>query len=268
MLNKIFAILKKDFFNESSYRTAFVSSFIGVVMNLLIFYFIDKLFGPRIAPHLQPYSVGFFPYVMLNMGFFHYIGLGAGSYAARIRQEQMQGTLESLLLTPTRTPTLLLGMGLWNFCYATINALIYAGLGYWLFQIDFSQVNRLSLFVILIVTIISFSSIGIISASIILVVKKGNPVEWMLNSAEAILGGVYFPITVMHISLQAVAQCLPMTYAIRALQLAVYQGYTLSALRTEILVLVFFSAALAPLSVWIFSKALDHVRRRGSLAHY
>ncbi len=268
MLNKIFALFKKDLWNESSYKIAFISSFAGVTLNLFIFFFIDKLFGRQIAPHLKPYATEFFPYVMLNMGLFHYIGVGAGSYAARIRQEQMQGTLESLFLTPTRTVTLLLGMGLWNLCYATINVLIYAGLGRWLFHIDFTQTNILSLLVIMILTIISFGSIGIISASIILVIKKGNPVEWLLNSAEAILGGVYFPVAVLHTSLQAVAHCLPITYAIRALQLAVYQGYSLSALKSELLVLSLFSITLAPLSGWIFHKALNHVRRRGNLSHY
>jgi len=268
MLTKIIAILKKDFLNESSYKTAFLSGFIGVAFNLLIFFFIDKLFGHQITPHLKKYNTNFFPYVMLNMGFFHYIGIGAGSFATRIRQEQMQGTLESLFLTPTKTSTLLLGMALWNLIYATLTVLIYIGLGIWLFHINLTQINILSVIVIMILTIISFGSIGIISASFILVIKKGNPVEWLINSVEALLGGVYFPITVLPVTFQLIAQCLPITYAIRALQLAVYQGHSIASLKYEILALIGFSIILAPLSAWLFQKALRHVRRQGDLSHY
>jgi len=268
MINKIAAIVRKDFLMESSYKTAFVSGFLGIVVNLLVFFFIDKLFGHRIAPHLEPFGIGFFPYVMLNMGFFHYIGIGAGSFAARIRQEQLQGTLESLFLTPTETPTLLTGMGIWSFVYASLNVLIYAAMGYFLFNIDFSGVNIASFIIVLILTIVSFSSLGIISASFILIIKKGNPVEWLLNSVEAILGGVYFPVTILHTSLQALAQCLPITHAIRALQLAVYQGYSIYDLKTEITVLALFSAVLLPLSGWIFERSLERVRRMGGLGQY
>ncbi len=268
MPHKLFAILKKDFLNESSYKTAFLSNFLGVAANLLIFYFIDKLFGNKISPHLQQYGTSFFPYVMLNMGFFHYIGIGASSFTTRIRQEQMQGTLESLFLTPTKTLTLLLGMSLWNFLHATLTLLIYIGLGLWLFQINLSQTNILSAMTIMFLTVISFSSIGIISASFILVIKKGNPVEWLFNSVEAILGGVYFPIAVMPITLQLLAKCLPITYAVRAIQLSVYQGYSLELLRKEVSALAVFCLILTPVSLWCFQKALHHVRRQGSLSHY
>ena len=202
------------------------------------------------------------------MAFFSYIGVGIGSFASRIRSEQMQGTLESLLLTPTKLRVLLSSMVLWNLIFATLDVLIYLGIGFFFFHIDFSSANILSAIVVLLLTITCFCSLGIISASFTITFKKGNPVGWLINTLEGLLGGVYFPISVMPDFLQIVAKFLPITYAIRAMEFAIYQGYSLGQLKKELLFLLFFSLLLAPLSICLFNNALRKSRYSGSLIQY
>ena len=233
MIRKIFAILKRDFLIEASYKLAFLFDIFSVLVSILTYFFIDKLFGHKITPHLEEFGVNYFSYVLLSMAFFSYIGVGLGSFSARIRSEQLTGTLESLLLSPTRIATILLGMWCWNFIFATLDVAIYIVCGIFLFNINFSNINFISTFIILILTVISFSSLGVLSASFILVLKKGNPVAWVINTFEGLLGGVYFPISVLPVFLQFIAKFLPITYAIRGMELAVYRGYTLSELKSE-----------------------------------
>ncbi len=268
MFSKIYALIKKDFLIEASYKTAFFFNVFSVVATLLTYFFIDKLFGHRIAPHLEKFGVSYFSYVLLSMAFFSYIGVGLGSFSARIRSEQMQGTLESLLLTPTKIGVLLMSMALWNLIFATLDVIIYIGMGIFLFKIDFSNVNILATMVILILTIISFSSLGIISASFVLIFKRGNPVGWIINTLEGLLGGVYFPITVMPSSFQLIAKCFPITYAIRAMEFAVYRGYNIFQIKNELLFLIFFSLILIPLSLYSFKYALRKTRLKGGLLQY
>ncbi len=123
MLTKAFAFLKKDFLMESSYRFAFFFNFFGILVSILSYYFIDKLFGNKIVPHLEAYGVNYFAYVLLSSAFFGYVGVGVGSFSERIRAEQQQGTLEALLLTPTGIPTILLSLALWNLVLATLDLL-------------------------------------------------------------------------------------------------------------------------------------------------
>ncbi|MCM8763215.1 MAG: ABC transporter permease, partial [Candidatus Omnitrophica bacterium] len=263
---KIFALIKKDFLNEASYKFAFIFNIFSVMVSLLIYYFIDKLFGYKMNWHLEEYGINYFSYVLLGMAFFSYIGTGVGSFSARIHYEQIQGTLESLLITPTPVYIILLSMGLWNLIFATLNVLVYIGTGVFLFKINFSHINILSATVVLILTIISFSSLGILSASFVIVFKRGNPLGWIINNLEGLLGGVYFPVGVMPAFLQFAAKFLPITYAIRAMQLAVYKGYTLAKLKNECLLLFFFSIILLPLSLSSFKFALKKGREQGSLA--
>jgi ABC-2 type transport system permease protein len=268
MLKKALAFLKKDFLIHSSYGWAFLFNIFSVVISLLGYYFIDKMFGHRITEQLQEFGVGYFSYVLLSTAFFGYIGVGMGSFAESLRFEQTEGTLEAILLTPTSIRTILFSMALWNFAIATVDMLIYAVLGTFLFNIDFSSINALSTSAILLLTIVSFSALGILSASFIMVLKKGNLMGWLINSIEGLVGGAYFPVTVLPLWLQVLAKFLPITYAIRAIELAVYRGYSLLQLWSECLFLFLFSVALLPLSICAFKRALKKSMRDGSLAQY
>lgn len=268
MFKKPFAFIKKDFLVESSYKLSFIFNIFTVLISVLSYFFIDKLFGHKIVSHLEEFGVNYFSYVLLSMAFFSYIGVGLGSFSNRIRSEQMQGTLEALLLTPTKISTILFSLGLWNLLFATVDMAIYIMLGIFLFKIGFANVNILSTLVILFLTIISFGSLGILSASFIMVFKRGNPVGWIINGLEGLIGGVYFPITIMPAWLQFLARFFPITYAIRAIELAVYKGYSIIQLNKEIGFLLLFSLLLLPLSISSFKYSLKKVRANGSLSHY
>jgi ABC-2 type transport system permease protein len=268
MLRKSLAFLKKDFLLESSYSLAFLFNIFAVLVSILSYFYIDKLFGQRMVSDLEEFGVNYFSYVLLSMAFFSYIGVGIGSFSERIQAEQMQGTLEAIMLTPTKITTILFSLGIWNLVLATIEMAIYIILGIFLFKIDFSHINIFSTFVVFILSIASFSGLGIISASFIMVFKRGNPVGWIINSLEGLLCGVYFPVTVLPIWLQFISKFFPITYAIRAIQLSVYRGYSLAQLKEEIAILSLFSLTILPFSLIIFKYSLKKTRREGSLGQY
>ena len=268
MPSKPIAFLKKDFLNESSYKLAFLFNIFGVFTSILGYFFIDLMFGKKITPYLETFGVNYFAYVLLGMAFFSYAGSGLGSFSSRIRMEQTQGTLENILLTPTSISTILFSIGLWNLVVATLDMAVYIALGIFIFKINFTNLNIISTVVILILTITSFSGLGILSASFILLFKRGNPLEWLISTLEGLLGGVYFPITVLPGWLQVLANFLPITYAIRAIQLAVYRGYSVFQLSREIIFLSLFSIILIPLSFMFFNYALRRVKKDGTLGQY
>jgi len=268
MINKVFAILKKDFLIESSYKLAFLINIFSILVSISTFFFIDRLFAGNMSEYLQEFGTSYFAYVLIGMAFFSYIGVGLGSFSSRLRAEQLQGTLESLIVTPTKLSTLLSGMVIWNFLTASFNLLIYLLFAVFVFKIDFSSANIPSCAVILFLAVLSFSSLGIISASFILVFKRGNPLSWLVNTLEGLLGGVYFPIKVMPQILQTAAKILPITHAIRAIQLAVYKGYSLGELKKELLLLLIMTLVLVPLAMRCFKYALRKARFQGSLSHY
>lgn len=268
MSGRLFALIKKDFLVESSYKFAFLSNLLGVFVSVLSYFFIDKLFGQKMVSHLEEFGVNYFSYVLLSMAFFSYIGVGLGSFAGRIQSEQAQGTLEAILLTPTGISTILFSMALWNLLFATIDLAIYVFLAVFLFKINFININILSTLSILLLTITSFSGLGILSASFVIIFKRGTPLDWVISNVEGLISGVYFPVTVLPVWLQFMAKFFPITYAIRAVELAVYRGYSLFQLRKEMAFLFLFSILLLPLSLAVFKYALRRAKMDGSLTQY
>jgi ABC-2 type transport system permease protein len=268
MMTKPMAFLKKDLLIESSYAFAFLADVFGIFVSLLSYYFIDRLFGNQMAPALREFGVGYFPYVLLASAFFSYVGVGMSSFVVRLNSEQSEGTLESVLATPTGISTILFSMALWNLVIATFNMAVYVSVGALFFGIDFRNINFLSTAVVLALTMVSFGSLGILSASFIMVFKRGNPVAWIVNGIEGLICGVYFPVAVLPGWMQALSNLFPITYAVRAFQLSVYRGYSIRQLSGEIVALSIFCLVLMPASLVSFRKAFDRACREGSLAQH
>jgi len=267
-LNKIIAFIKRDFSMEVSYRLAFILRLGRILTTVLTFYFISKLFGKGPSVHLGEYGGEYFPFVLIGIAFSEYLMISLRSFSQSIRHEQVMGTLEAMLATPTRVSTLIIGASIWDFVFTSINIVIYLLLGAVFFGLDLSNANMFSGIIILILTIISFSSIGIISSAFILMLKKGDPLSWFMGVCFGLLGGVYFPVSIMPRFLQAFSFLLPITYSLRGLRLALLKGYGFDMLLYEIGALFIFCIVLLPVSIRIFKLALKKAKTDGSLVHY
>jgi len=262
------AFVRRDFLAEKSYRLSFALGALATFANLAVFYFIGKLFGGRMAPHLAPYGADYFAYVFTALAFFGYIGTGAGSYAEKLRQEQAQGTLEAVLSTPVRLPAFLAGLTAWNFIFATFELAVYALAGALVFRPQLAAANWPAAALVFVLSAACFASLGVISSCFVVLFKRGNPMAWVLNNFEGLLGGVYFPVTVLPGWLLWVSKLLPVTYAVRAFQMAVHGGAGIAAIKYDLLALTAFDLLLVPGSVWLFSLSVARARRNGALGGY
>jgi len=268
MTRQILAFLRKDFLTEKSYKLSFALGAVSTFTGMAVFYFIDKLFGRSLSPYLSEYGSGYFAYVFTATAFFGYIGAGAGSYAERLRAEQLQGTLEASLSAPVKPAVFLAALTAWNFLFATFELALYVLAGVFVFKLDFSAANFPALAAVFLLSAVSFAALGILSSCFILLFKRGNPAAWVLNNFEGLLGGVYFPVAVLPFWLQWFSKLLPITYSVRALELALHKGAGFAELRSELLILLFFSLTLAPLSVMAFKSALKKARKDGTMGQY
>ncbi len=262
------AFLKKDFLVDSGYIYAFGYNILGVAVCVAAFFFIDRLFGNRLVTHLEPFKVGFFAYVLLNMALFNYVGTSLGGVAARLSTERHMGTLEALLLSPTSPVTIILSMNLWNMCIATFDMVIYVLLGVFLFGIDFSSVNLVTAGAILGLSVAVFSCLGTLDSCFVLVFKRGNPIAWLAGSLLGLAGGVYFPVSVLPGWLQLLARVNPVTYAVEGMQRAVYQGASLRDVGPHAMVLILFVLLLIPICYGALAWSLRQAKINGSLTHY
>ncbi|KKM86071.1 hypothetical protein LCGC14_1282690 [marine sediment metagenome] len=265
---KLAAFIKRDFQTEKSYRLAFVMRFATVFFTVATFFFIAKLFGKNISPVLKDYGGDYFSFVLIGLAFSAFLTVGLNSFSRSISTAQAQGTLEAILVTPTRLIGIVLYSSIWSFLFTSITAITYLVLGSVVFGADFTKANFLGALVILGLTILLFSGIGVLSASFIMVFKKGDPVNWLFSSASSLVGGAFFPIAVLPVWLQKISYLFPLFYALKAMRQALLLGYSFKALSSDILILTLMTAVILPLSILIFSYAVKQAKIDGSLGTY
>lgn len=262
------AFLKRDLSQALSYRLSFLMQLGGIFFSVAIFYFLSQLFGAAVAPQLEAYGGDYFSFVLIGLAFTGFLGLSLSSFATSIREGQVMGTLEIMLLSPTRLSAILLSSSLWAYLLTALRVVIYLLVGALVFGASLGQANVGSAILVMLLSIASFSGIGILSAAIVLMVKKGDPIAWVLGSASSLLAGVYYPISVLPEWLEPLSRILPLTYALDAMRLAMLRGYSIYELRFDILVLLGFTVVLTPLAFMVFRKALKRAKMEGSLIQY
>lgn len=268
MLEKPIAFVWRDLIEDTSYKLSFVMQLMSIFISTSMLFFFSILLGDAGAPYLEPYGGNYFSFVLIGIAFYSYLGVSMQSLADTIREGQMLGTLEALLVTQTEIPTIIISSSLYSFLWASLKVAVYLILGVYVFGISLGNANLAGAVIVLILTIISFGSLGIISASFVMVLKRGDPVNWIFSSVSGLLGGLYYPISVLPDWLQQFSYLLPVTYALEGMRLAVLKGYSVSQLLPNILALTVFSIIMLPLSILIFGYAVKKAKKDGTLTQY
>lgn len=261
-------LLRKTFLEEISYRLNFVMEAGTILFYTSVFFFIGRIIPGEGVRYLDEYGGDYFSFVLIGLAFSGFMNVCLSTFATTLRNEQMTGTLEALLTTPTPVWIILFARLLWNFFYGSIHIVIYFIFGIFLMSAEYGSANLSAVPLILLLSLAAFSAMGLISASFILVFKRGDPLNIFLGFATAVLGGVYFPIEALPASLRAVSDYIPLTYTLRLMRDACIRGHGAAEMGGDLLILALLAAVLLPAGVLCFAAALRRTRRDGSLSHY
>lgn len=267
-IEKSLAFLWRDFINEASYKFAFFLQLVGILVSMITYFFLSKLLGDIGVSYLKPYGGNYFSFILIGVAFFSYLRISIDGISKSIREGQMLGTLEALLVTQTGIPTIIISSSLYSFIFASFKVAVYLLLGVFVFGVNMGNANFAGALLILFLTIISFSSFGILSASFVMVLKRGDPISSIFTSVSGILGGLYYPVSILPGWLQKLSYLLPVTYSLEGMRLALLQGYSIRALLPNIVALILFSIIMLPLSIFIFGYAVKRAKIDGTLTQY
>jgi ABC-2 type transport system permease protein len=106
---KLPAFARRDMIVAWSYRFAFFSDALSLVLQAFLFYFVGLLVDDSKLPEYGGSQVSYMEFVAVGIALAAFVQIGLGRISAAMRQEQMIGTLEAILLTPTSPATIQLG---------------------------------------------------------------------------------------------------------------------------------------------------------------
>ncbi|MDP8261434.1 MAG: ABC transporter permease [Candidatus Kappaea frigidicola] len=267
-MSKALAFIKKGFLIETRYKFHLLFRFARIIVMCAIYYYLAQLIDASNNPLLEFHTGNYFTFIIVGIAFFAFFRTGLSAYTDEIVRAMNIGTLEAMMVTPTKPFVIILFPSFWKYLLTMVEVILYLLLGYLLFGVRFSNPNLFGAFFFLVLMLISFSGLGLISASLLVLVKRGDPINWLIGQVCFLLGGVLFPIEILPNWLRSFSYILPITYSLRGIRHALIEGWTLKSLMPDLLILSAFSVIIFPIGLWVCSLMIRRAKETGTLAHY
>jgi ABC-2 type transport system permease protein len=266
-LSKLGAFLRRDFLIAWSYRMAFVTDASGLFLQAVTFWFVGKLINPRVLPTYGGTHAGYMEFVAAGILLGAFVEVGMRQVGSSIRQEQLMGTLESVLLTPTAIWTIQTGSALYAMVYVPIRTLFFFIMIALVFGVHFSAAGILPALAILLLFLPFVWGLGILSAAAMLTYRRGGMGINFFTSVALLGSGAFFPLALLPHWIQTISTANPIARAINGLREALIGG-TWTGLPSDMLIVGVASVIAFGLGTVAFKLALAREQRRGTLGIY
>lgn len=169
------------------------------------------------------------------------------SMSSQLYWEKEQGNLALYIITPTSLMAILLGMALGGLLATTLRALVIILLGSLFFHVQYVIASFAQLFAVFTLTMVSLYGLGMMSASLYLLLSRE---AWHISNLAQepiyLFSGFYFPIKNFSFWISAAASIIPLTLGLDGMrQLVFASGPSLGflSIRLEIIILFILSFA-------------------------
>jgi len=259
----LFAFFRRDYLYFSSYRMNYLVQVFGMAGLLLTIYFMGEALGRVQAA--GPGGRAYMAFLLAGIVFTEPLLVGLGLHGS-FREAQQNGTLEPLLAAPLRTAHLVLASSLFRLAHAAVRLLVMVGVAVAIFGL-WRSMNVVSALVVLVPGCLAFAGVGLVATALVVLIKRGDSLVTAFASANAILGGVFFPTVVFPAWMQPLVFLAPLSHGLNGIRLAL-AGASPAAVLPEASVLLVTAAILLPLSAVALNLALTRAKKEGSLVQY
>ena len=259
-VEKIYYFIKRDITSFSTYKTNMVLMVLSALFGALSYAYLGS--NATMQSVLEMYNISFKDYLIIGVAFSTYIAQALTLVQATATPWQ----LEEVLVSPTNLGTFIIGSSAWGFIWSTVVVAIYLAVGSLAFGVVLS-VNLIGTVLVLLLgigTLVGFSMIG---AGILIVVKQGDPVAWLMGILTSVFGNVLFPPQVMPYPLRVVSYFVPQYYFFTCIRFMVL-GRSIQTIVPDLLTLALMCAIILPLGYLIYSRCLRYARKNGTLSWF
>ncbi|MBS7654228.1 ABC transporter permease [Candidatus Bathyarchaeota archaeon] len=243
----------------------------GIILFVVTYYLFSLITTSQQIQEAGYMIGGYFTFALIGIAFQQYVHFAVQSINESIRDEQWNGTMETILSTATDFKIFLLGEVCFSFIVSSALLLMSLFVGVMLgAKVYVTPASILSVIVLTILLIASHMDIGILSTGVIMKIKQGNPVTWAFSWLSQLVSGVFYPLRLLPWFLEWIGRIFPLTYSLDGIRLCLQSGKDLTSpeILSNVISLLIFIIIATPISIYIFKKGYDAARRDGSLGQY
>ena len=263
---KVPAFLRRDFLEAWSYRTAFISDALNLALQALLFFYISRIVDPQALPTFGGGPITYFEFVVIGIAVSMVVGVGLFRAATAFRKEQLMGTLEVLMMTPTTAATIQFGSVVYDLVYVPLRTALFFLAVTLAADVGINTGGILPALATLLCFIPFVWGLGILYAASTVTFKVAG--GGFAVTILTMTSGAYFPLSVLPDWLATLGELNPMTLAVDAMRESLLGDGGWSAVGTALLILVPASLVTLALGIVAFRAALLRERRRGTLGLY
>jgi ABC-2 type transport system permease protein len=197
-----------------------------------------------------------------------FVQLALSRVGTGLRAEQVQGTLESLLMTPTMPGTIQFGTIFYDLLYIPLRTAVFLVLTAVAFGLHFEADGFLPALTILLAFIPFVWGLGVANAGFILTFRRGGGISGFVITLLTLFSGAFFPLELLPGWAEGTAKLNPIAIAIDGMRQPLLGGSGWDGVGGDLLVLLPLSAVSLAAGLLVFRAALQRERRRGSLGLY
>jgi ABC-2 type transport system permease protein len=265
---KLLAFLRRDFLIALSYRTAFVSDLVGLGFALLSFYFVGLMIDPTVIPEYGGERATYMEFVAIGLLFGVFVSIGLGRVATALRTEQLTGTLESVLVTPTSPAVIQFGSVLYELLYMPLRTALFFALIAVAFGVHVEPGGIPAAALVFLAFLPFVWGLGVFSAAAALTVRRGAGGVGLAVAAMTLFSGAYFPADLLPGWIETTVAFNPIGITLEGMRDSLLGGARVADVWRDAAVLLPISAAALAVGAVAFKVALRRERRSGTLGLY
>ena len=266
-MRSMLAMIHARWRTAASYRIRMILSIASLAVTVVPLYFVANALQPVMAESIQAEGGEYFAFLIVGMVTFLLLPAAVNALPGEVSGKISKSILEALLGTQSRLVSILGGMIGFNLIWTLLRAAILLMAG-WVLGASIVWSQFFSGALILGLIVLAYLPFGLIASALVVAFRTAGPLGQGVLVVSSLLGGVYYPTTVIPSWIQSISDFVPLTYGLRALRGTLLEGMSLASVMPDIGMLLVFVAVLTAIGWGALTVALSHARRAGTLAQY
>jgi ABC-2 type transport system permease protein len=266
-MRSVLALMRASYLTAASYKLALVLSFSALLVSVAPLYFISGALQPVVADSIAREGGDYFGFLLVGLGAMYAVTMAVGALPSALQGSIGSGTLESLLVTRTPLPHVLLGLVGYPVLQGALRGLVLLGGGAIAgVEVEWAALPLAAVVVALLVA--AYLAFGLVGGALILLFRTAGPLGTAVIAVSGLLGGVYYSTTVIPAWLQDLSGLVPLTYGLRALRMLLLGGAPFAEVANDLSILTMQAVLMLAAAGALFAAALRRARIAGTLSQY
>ncbi|MFX0091476.1 MAG: ABC transporter permease [Candidatus Hodarchaeota archaeon] len=239
--------------------TSFALRFFAPLLTILIAWILfTKVFGSTISSfNKYSQSSDYLTFILIGSAIYTYVYGTVFVLGRTYFWDQLLGTIEPRLMTPTSRTAYMIGVVLFGMLNATIDCLVVGVLGWLIFRVPLILYHPGLLIIGLVLLVTSMFGVGLVINGITCTLRDRTNTANILSMIFFVFSGIIVPLGMLPGWAQSISRLIPLTYALQLIRLSTVPVIDVNFIISNIIILIAFSLILTFIGV-IFLNLFEH----------